>query len=92
MTRISARRPLAATIVALVLGLGAALLALTIAERASTSTSPREIPSVPRTTPSLDGSEHEAIMEAAYVAAQLQQWLEQLQEQETATTLPVTPS
>jgi hypothetical protein len=90
MTRTSARRPLAA-LVALMLGLGAAL-ALGIAERASTGTSPREIPSVPRTTPSLDGSEHEAIMEAAYVAAQLQRWLEQLQQQETATTPPVPPS
>jgi len=91
MTRTSARAPLPA-IVALMLGLGAAIFALRIAEPASTGTSPREIPSVPRTTPSLDGSEHEAIMEAAYVAAQLQQWLEQIQQQETATTLPVTPS
>jgi hypothetical protein len=85
-----ARRALAATTVAVVLGLGTSVVAVSISDRTSADTPRNAFPTV-RTTPSYDGSESAAIMDAASEAILFGRFLEELQQQQTASTQPVTP-
>ena len=91
MNRILARRVLAAITVAVLLGLGTILLAVSVGGSTSADTPGKEFPTV-RTTPSYDGSGSAAIMDAANEAILFGRFLGELQrQQQTASTQPVTP-
>jgi hypothetical protein len=90
MNRILARRVLAATTLAVLLGLGTTSLAVGVGGSTSADTPRQTFPTV-RTTPSYDGSESAAIMDAASEAILFGRFLEELQRQQTASTQPVTP-
>ena len=90
MKRTVARRALAAMTVAVLLGLGVSVAAVSNSDRTSADT-PRHTFPTARTTPSYDGSESAAIMDAANEAILFGRFLEELQQQQPASTQPVTP-